>query len=155
MIEDERGQVEAILVGRVSGAVRVAQPGRQPGRPHPTGVRPRGVQDGAAGPVDGAGVGPVEDPQVVRIELGGRPDMGQALPAAAESEDVVARLGRSIDDALDDGVEAGDVTAAGQDGDPFGDSCGVMLPLPRHRRWLRTGVGVESVGSGPSASIEP
>ena len=59
----------------------------------------------------------VERPQVVGVEAELRPDVGQALPAATDPEDVVARLGRPVDDALDDGVEAGDVAAAGQDPD--------------------------------------
>ena len=48
--------------------------------------------------------------------------MGQAFPAAPDAVDLVAKLGCAIDDALDHGVESGDVAAPGQDADARGSS---------------------------------
>ena len=96
---------------------------------------------------------PVERAEVALAAAvgGARLDVGQALPAATDAEDVVAGLGRSIDDALDDGVEAGDVAAAGQDGDAFRSrhGAGILLrvrprpfgcdPVPVRHRTLSGG----------------
>ena len=116
VVEDQRRQV----VDAVADLVAAPAP-RRPSTaagPRPrifARVRPRGVEDRAAGPVDRPGVDPVERSEVVGIELGAGPDVGQALPAAADAEDLVAGLGRPVDDALDDGVETRDVAAAGED----------------------------------------
>jgi len=49
---------------------------------------------------------------------------GSGLPAAPDAVDLIPKLGCAIDDAFDDGVQTGDVAAAGQDADYAGfDSC--------------------------------
>ena len=45
--------------------------------------------------------------------------VGQALPAAADADDLVAELVGAVGDALDDAVEAGDVAAPGEDADAW------------------------------------
>ena len=91
MVEHQRRQVVEAVVGRELGAVGVGQPGRQGLGAHLARVGPRGVQDGAAGPVDRPRVDPVERAQVAAAvgQLG--LDVGQALPAAADAEHLVAR----------------------------------------------------------------
>ena len=116
-----------------------ARRGRAAG-PHLARVRARRVEHRAAGPVDRPGVDPVERPDVLRVELGPGSLVGQALPAAADAEDLVAELGRAVDDALDDRVEAGDVAAAGEDADPsrcsHGGSDAGIRPGPAGSRWI-------------------
>ena len=41
--------------------------------------------------------------------------MGQAFPTAADANDFAVVLATAIHDALDNGVQAGDVSAAGED----------------------------------------
>src|SRR6185503_8050363 len=43
--------------------------------------------------------------------------VGEALPALADADHLPARLAAAVDDGLDDRVEAGHVTAAGEDAD--------------------------------------
>src|SRR5664280_3842928 len=90
--------------------------GQVPG-PHALRVRPRRVERGPARPVDRPGVHAVEGADVVLVRLGARPHVRQRLPAAAQPEHVEPELGGPVDDALDDGVEAGDVTPAREDSD--------------------------------------
>ncbi len=117
VVEDERRQVEDPLADGVAGPLCRVHPGRHAGQRHLPRVRPRGVQDGAAGPLDGPRVDPVERPQVGVARVVAGPDVGQPLPPATDAEDRVARLGGAVDHALDDGVETGDVAAAGEDRD--------------------------------------
>ena len=120
VVEDERRQVVACR--RPTRSRRELAASIHGGSPRSrifARVRPRGVEDRAAGAVDRPGVVPVERAEVVGVGAGAGPDVGQALPAAADADDVVADLGGAVDDALDDGVEAGDVAAAGQDPDPL------------------------------------
>ena len=117
MVEDQRSEVVDAVTDGEAGARALVHPRRQTAVAHLARVRPRGVQDRAAGPVDGPGVVAVERPEVVGVGSELRADVGQPFPAAADPEDLVAHLGRAVDDALDDGVEARDVAAAGQDPD--------------------------------------
>ena len=48
----------------------------------------------------------VEDAHVLGIRLRAAPLVGQPLPASPDADDLVAELGRAVDDALDDRVEA-------------------------------------------------
>ncbi len=128
VLEHERGQVVEVLAAGVPGGSGGRQPGRQGLAPHLARVRPRGVEPGPAGPVDRPGVGPIEVAEVVGVELRPRSSVGQALPAAADPDDVVAELGRPVDDALDDRIEPGDVAASGQDADPSGPGHGPVSP---------------------------
>ena len=41
------------------------------------------------------------------------PEVGQPFPAAANSQDFIIHVRRLIDDALDDGVQAGNISTAG------------------------------------------
>src|SRR4029079_1731221 len=87
VFEDQRRQVEEVLVDAVSLAVRLTEPWREPGITHLAWVRPRRVQDPAAGPVDGPGVDPVQASDVAAAtpirELG--LDVREALPADADA----------------------------------------------------------------------
>src|SRR5664279_1887032 len=85
-------------------------------------VRPGRVQPRAAGAIDRAGIGPIERHDVVRIQAGARLHVGQAFPAAPDAHDLVAKLSCAIDDALDDGIEAGDVAASREDADAGGST---------------------------------
>ena len=88
------------------------------GGSHPRRVRPRGVQDRPAAPVDRADGGRVE---VDDVRGHGRRVVGvaseEAGPAAADPRDLVALLGRAERGGLDARVQARDVAAAGQDAD--------------------------------------
>ena len=118
------------VADRVAGALRLVHPRRQPGGRHLARVRPRGVEDRPAGPLDRPRVDPVERAEVVAGRPGRRPEVGQPFPSPADAEGRVARLRGAVDDALDDGVEAGHVAAAGEDRDPFWfGHAGAMLPL--------------------------
>src|SRR5258706_5604273 len=82
----------------------------------------RGMQHRAAEAVDRTGIDTAErrDPGgVVRVRL--RNDVEQRRPTAAQPEDLVAVvIEQPSDERLDGGVEAGYITAAGEDGDSFG-----------------------------------
>ena len=68
----------------------------------------------------------------MRVGQGIEAEVGQALPAAADADDLVADLGRPVDDRLDDRVQARDVAAAGQDSDPSRSTHGAgIVPLGR------------------------
>src|SRR5258708_4915133 len=73
------------------------------------------MQHGAAMPVDGARILLLERHDIVRparrvLDI----EMGERLPAAPQAEHLDAVVGRAISHALDDSVEARNVTAAGQ-----------------------------------------
>ena len=90
---------------------------------------------GPAGAIDRPRVAPVERPQVVGVELAARLDVGQALPAAADADDLDAELGGAVGDALDDGVEARHVAAAREHPDPLRHGHGADgSEAPRNRR---------------------
>ena len=77
-----------------------------------------GVQEGAAGPVDSPGVLAVQRQHELRIETVLEVGVGKTHPAAADANDlVVAGSGSAVDHRLDDGVETGNVAAAGEDPD--------------------------------------
>ena len=124
----------------LSATVFAVEPGGQRRGLHLARVRARGVEHRAAGPVDRPGVDPVEDADVLGVELGAAALVGQALPAAADADDLVAELGRAVDDALDDRVEAGNVAAAGEDADPSRCSHG-GLRCGHAGRWSGRGRG--------------
>ena len=111
------GQVVHAIGGLAVRDRRRVEPGRQRRRPHLARVRARAVEHRAAGPVDRPRVVAVEDAHVLGVGLGAASLVGQALPAAADADDLVAELGGAVDDALDDRVEAGHVAAAREDSD--------------------------------------
>ncbi len=100
---------------------------------HLPGVRARGMEHRAAGPVDGPGVHAIEGHDIARV--GDRPGdlVRQPFPAPADAHDLVAEVGRAIGDALDDAVEAGDVPASGQDADASGAGHGGPLRVGWYR----------------------
>ncbi len=90
-------------------------------------VRPRRVEDGAAGAVDGARVLAAERQEVPRaarrlLEV----QVGEALPAEPDPDHLDAVLGAPVGDALDDRVEARDVSAAGEDADALDRHAGML-----------------------------
>ena len=130
-----------VIVGRLLGGEVRAAAGRARILPR---VGPRGVEHRAAGPVDGPRVDAVEGHDVARVGRARRALVGQALPAAADAEDLVAELGGAVGDALDDAVEAGDVAAAGQDADaswlgPSARHSPVSAPVARARGCVADG----------------
>ena len=96
--------------------------GRELAGLHLAGVSARGMQPRTAGSVDRAGVVPIERNHVALIKPGAGLHVGEAFPAAPDAVDLVADLGRAIDDALDDGIQSGNVAAAGEDADAKGSS---------------------------------
>ena len=128
VLQHEGSQVVQIVAGRVAGRLGCGQPGWQRRRAHPARVGPRRVQPGAPGPIDRPCVDPIKRAQVGRVEQRTRLHVGQALPASANPDRLVAELDRPIDDALDDRVETGDVTAASQDA--YATNPRHMLVLP-------------------------
>ena len=76
----------------------------------------RGVQHGAAGAVDGAGVVARERANVDGVVVGVG-HVGEAFPAFANADHLAAHFGRAIDDGLDHGIQAGHVAAACQNAD--------------------------------------
>src|SRR5450759_4579425 len=80
------------------------------------------MQPGAAGAIDRARVDSIERHDVVSIQAGARLHVCQAFPAAPDAHDLVAKLSCAIDDAFDDGIEAGDVAASGEDADAGGST---------------------------------
>src|SRR5947208_731653 len=79
------------------------------------------VQHGAAAPIDGAGIFTVQGNNVVGPA--GRildVQVHEGLPATAETDDLDVVFAAAVSHALDDRVEAWDVTAASEDADaPF------------------------------------
>ena len=77
----------------------------------------------------GIGPGRAEDRPAARQDAGdlataerGEDPFGQALPTVTHRHHLVPAIGRAADDRTDDGIEAGTVTAAGQDPDPHARS---------------------------------
>ena len=73
------------------------------------------MQDGAAGPVDGAGVGAIQrhdvvllGRRIVRIEV------REAFPAAADAYNLAAVFRAPVNHFFDDGIQPGNVAAAGE-----------------------------------------
>src|SRR5258706_6197136 len=79
------------------------------------------MKHGSAEAIDRSRVSPAEgrDPRgVVGVRL--RDDVQQRGPAAAQPEDLVTVvIEQAPDERLDGGIEAGNITAAGEDGDSF------------------------------------
>ncbi len=74
------------------------------------------VQIRAARAVDGAGVFAVERQNIARAARGiVEVDVRQALPAAPDAEHFAADLATPVNDALDYGIQAGNVTTTGKD----------------------------------------
>ena len=119
VLEHDRGQVVPALLGPVLLGLLGREPGGERGRLHAGRVRARGVEQGPAGAIDRPRVAPIERAQVVRVELATGLDVGQALPAAADADDLHAELGRAVGHALDDRVEARHVAAAREHADPL------------------------------------
>ena len=119
VLEDEGREVELVLADAHLLTTFVVQPVRQPRRTHRRRVGPRGVEDGAAGPIDGPRAGPVEVPQepATIVEIGVH--VGQPLPAAPDAQRFPANLARAVHDALDDRVQARNIAPAGEDSDAF------------------------------------
>src|SRR5882762_10529187 len=79
-------------------------------------VGARGVEYGAAGAIDGAGIFAIEWANVRVGGIGGI-HVGEAFPAFADADDGATELAGAVDYGLDDWVQAGNVAAAGEDGD--------------------------------------
>jgi len=77
----------------------------------------RSVQYGAAGAVNAARVEAIERAQIKRVEVGAGLHVRQALPAAADADDLEAELGGLVHHGLDDGIETGNVAAPGKNAD--------------------------------------
>jgi hypothetical protein len=75
-------------------------------------VGARGMEDGAAGAIDGSRVLAVERANVGVGRIGGI-HVGETFPAFADADDGAAELAGAIDDGFDDGIKAGHVAAAG------------------------------------------
>ncbi len=108
-------------------------------------VGPRGVQDGTAGAVDGAGVLASKQADVGRVEVLRGVHVSQALPAAANADHLAVHLAGPVDHGLDDGVQPGDVPAAGEDADSGALSHTLVRPHPILKS--RCGVGQASPSS--------
>src|SRR6267142_5761209 len=89
---------------------------RELGFNHLARVGTRGVEYGAARAIDGAGIFAIE---WANVRVGGISGVhvGKAFPAFANADDRAAELAGAINDGLDDRIEAGNVAAAGEDGD--------------------------------------
>ena len=124
VLEDDGRQVVApIFRLQALQALRVEVLGKRAGA-HVRRARARGVEHGAAGPVDRPCHDPVEGSQEAAAILECGIHVGQALPAAADAEAHPADLAGPIHDALDDRIEPGDVPAAGENGNAFHDCTG-------------------------------
>ena len=86
---------------------------RQTRAAHLGGIGARGMQDGAAGAVDPSRIVAIEDADIFGIELRSLVEVGQSFPAAANAQHLIIHVRRLIDDALDDGVQAGNISTAG------------------------------------------
>src|SRR6185436_8995163 len=115
--EHPRRQVVQPITDGIRLPFRLAHPRWEGVGSHLARVRPRGVEDGPAGALDRSRVDPIERPDVVRIEVLADAQVREALPATPDPEHGMPDLRGAIDDALDDGVQAGNVATAGQDGD--------------------------------------
>src|SRR5712692_5691057 len=79
-------------------------------------VGTRGVQDGAAGAVDGAGIFTIERADV-GIGFVGGVHVRKTLPALANSDDGSPQFASTINHRFDHGVQARDVASSGEDRD--------------------------------------
>ena len=78
------------------------------------------MQERAARAIDGARVFTVEGKNVVRAA--GRVvqiNVRQAFPPAPDADDLAARVAGSINHCLDDGIQAGNVAATGENPNAF------------------------------------
>src|SRR5882762_9324654 len=89
---------------------------RELGFNHLPRVGARGVEYGAARTIDGARIFAIEWTNVRVGGIGGI-HMGKTLPAFADADDGAAELAGAVDYGFDDWVQAGNVAAAGEDGD--------------------------------------
>src|SRR4029077_9248289 len=119
-------------------------------------VGARGVQDSAAGAVNGAGVFAIER---ANVGVGGIRGIHvrEAFPAFADADDGAAEFRGAIDDGLDDGIQAGHVAAAGEDGDFV--FCGHWVNLLRLAAWttatpLTYPFWLDREGGGKTAALQ-
>ena len=89
--------------------------------PHLGRIGAAGMEERAAGAVDGARVGAIQGKDVVRpAQRVLQVHVGQAFPPAADAGDFNLHLAAAIDNTLDDRVQPGDVAPSGKDSDAFG-----------------------------------
>jgi len=107
------------------------------------------VENRASGPVDGARRDPIQRSHELGVKRAVS-ETGQALPAAADADDLGSHLDRPMDDGLDHGIQARDIAAPGQDADAAG--CGHLefLLLIASRRGKPFAPGI---GSGPGPTV--
>ena len=117
VLEHDGREVVDALARLERGQAFVRHDRRELVGPHPFRIGAARVEVRAAGPVDGPGVQAVKRADVLEVRLGARPHVGESLPAAAQAGHLEAELAGAIDHALDDGVEAGNVAASGEDAD--------------------------------------
>ena len=78
------------------------------------------MQEGAAGAVDGAGILARQRQDVAFFaRLVVEFDVRESFPAAPDADDFAIVFGASIGHFFDDGIEAGDITAAGENANAF------------------------------------
>jgi hypothetical protein len=117
VLEHQRREVEATLIGLQAVTPGGIQAFGQRAGGHAGGVRPRRVQDRAARAIDGPGRSPIQRPDEVRVQLVARAQVREPLPAAPDPERLPAELAGPVHDALDDRVQSRDVAAASEDAD--------------------------------------
>ena len=113
-------------------------------------VRPRGVQDRAARPIDRPHGVRVQRECVSagRIGIGGI-DLQQPRPASADPDHLVPVSDRAIRRGLDAGVQPGDVSPAGEDADAHGSTLQPALDsLPEEHLGFAIQLGREQVPLG-------
>ena len=86
---------------------------RQFGLGHFARIGARGVENSAAGAIDGARVVSGERADVDGIFVRGH--VGETLPPFADADHLAAHFRRAVHDRLDDGIQTGNVAAACQD----------------------------------------
>ena len=130
VLAHDHPQVVPIVTGRVAGNIGLRQTRWEPVTGHAARVGTRGVEDGAAGAVDGTRAAAVQRSDVLGrgTAIGLQGGVGQTLPAAADAQHLVADLGRPVHHALDDRVEPRHVTPAGQDTDALRGWHASILP---------------------------
>src|SRR5882762_2221749 len=116
ILEDDGSEVVMLAVERKFFDAVGGDELRELGFDHLARVGTRGVEYGAARAIDGAGIFAIEWANVRVGGIGGI-HMGKTLPAFADADDGAAELAGAIDDGLDDGIQAGNVAAAGEDSD--------------------------------------
>ena len=115
--QDQRSQVVDAVADGEARSLRGIEMHGQPRLLQLLRIRARGVEDRAAGAVDGPRVLTIQRPDVLGVGLGAGPHMRETFPSATDAEHLVAELRRAVDHALDHGIEAGDVAAAREDAD--------------------------------------